>query len=110
VIIAYQDENCLRDLIAAPSILALGLASREEAMVNLESFESEDAPSKQKPRTTPTLHQSHENGEFAGNHGAVKPRRIPYHILQSTLAAAVALFYSKNPVSLMIRTALGGSF
>jgi hypothetical protein len=29
LVIAYQDENCLRDLIASPSIIGLGFASRE---------------------------------------------------------------------------------
>ena len=30
-VIAYRDEECLRDLIAAPSIIATGFASREGA-------------------------------------------------------------------------------
>jgi hypothetical protein len=51
-VIAYHDENCLRDLIAAPSIIELGFASREEAIANLKSFVSDAAPSKQKPRIT----------------------------------------------------------
>jgi glutamate synthase domain-containing protein 1 len=38
LVIAYQDENCLRDLIAAPSIIGVGFASREEAMANLEGL------------------------------------------------------------------------
>jgi len=40
LIIAYQDEDRLRDLIAAPSIFGVGFASREEAKANLESFAS----------------------------------------------------------------------
>jgi hypothetical protein len=32
--IAYQDEDRLRDLIAAPSIFGLDFPSREEAMAN----------------------------------------------------------------------------
>ena len=35
LVIAYPDEKCLRDLIAAPSIVVLGFASREQAMANL---------------------------------------------------------------------------
>jgi hypothetical protein len=34
LVIAYQDEDRLRDLIAAPSIFGLDFASREEAMAN----------------------------------------------------------------------------
>jgi hypothetical protein len=51
-VIAYQDENCLRGLIASPSIIGLGFASREEAMANLEGHISDATPSKQKPRIT----------------------------------------------------------
>jgi len=35
LVIAYPDENCLRDLIAAPSIVGFGFASREEAMAKV---------------------------------------------------------------------------
>jgi hypothetical protein len=35
LVIAYHDENTLRDLIASPSIFGLGFASREEAIANL---------------------------------------------------------------------------
>jgi len=38
LVIAYHDENCLRDLIAAPSIFGLDFASREEAIANLEDL------------------------------------------------------------------------
>jgi hypothetical protein len=52
LVIAYQDENCLRDLIAAPSIFGLGYESREEAMANLEGEVSDAAPSQHEPRIT----------------------------------------------------------
>ena len=71
LVIAYHDENCLRDLIAAPSIIGLGFASREEAIANLKSFASNAAPSKQKPRITAMFHTTHANIELAGGHGLV---------------------------------------
>ena len=108
-VIAYHDENCLRDLIAAPSIIELGFASREEAIANLKSFVSDAAPSKQKPRITAMFHATHVNVELEGERGLVKHRRIP-QILQFALATAIALLYSKNMVSVMIRMALGASF
>ncbi len=110
LVIAYQDEDCLRDLIAAPSIFGIGFASREEAIANLESFASDAAPSKQNPRITAMFHAPHANVELAGGHGFLRHRRIPQSILQSALAAVIALFYSKNIVSAMIRLALGASF
>jgi len=36
LVIAYHDEQSLRDLIAAPSIIGPGFASREEAIANCE--------------------------------------------------------------------------
>jgi hypothetical protein len=110
LVIAYQDEDCLRDLIAAPSIFGLGFASREEAIANLESVASIAAPSKQKPRITAMFHATHENGDLPSGHVLVKRRRIPQSILQPALAAVIALFYSKNIVSVMIRMMLGASF
>ena len=110
LVISYRDENCLRDLIAAPSIFGLGFASREEAIANLKSFASDAAPSKQKPRLKAMFHATHANVESAGGHGPVKHRRIPQRFLQSALAAVIALFYSKNIVSVMLRMALGASF
>lgn len=35
-VLAYREEKSLRDLIAAPSIIALGFASREQAVANIE--------------------------------------------------------------------------
>jgi hypothetical protein len=110
LVIAYKEEDCLRDLIAAPSIFGLGCASREEAIANLKSFASNAAPSKQKPQITAMFHATHENGDLPSGHGLVKHRRIPQSILQSALAAVIALFYSKNIVSVMIRMTLGASF
>jgi len=36
LVIAYPDENTLRDLIAAPSIVALGYTSRADALKNID--------------------------------------------------------------------------
>jgi hypothetical protein len=110
LVIAYQDEDCLRDLIAAPSIFGLGFASREEAIANLEGHMSDTAPSKQKPRIKAMFHATHANVESSGGHGPVKHRRILQRFLQSALAVVIALFYSKNIVSVVIRMALGASF
>ena len=110
LVIAYQDEDCLRGLIAAPSIIGLGFTSREEAIANLEGHMSDPAPSKQKPRITAMFHATHENGDLPSGQDLVKHRRIPQSTLQSAVAAVIALFYSKNIVSAMIRMALGASF
>jgi hypothetical protein len=38
IVIAYPDEQSLRDLIAARSIVALGFASRDNAAASIENF------------------------------------------------------------------------
>ena len=110
LVVPYRDENCLRDLIAAPSIIGLGFASREEAIANLEGHLSDAAPSKQKRRMTAMFHAPHGSVELTGGHGLLNLRRNPQSILQSALAAVIALIYSKNIVSAMMRMALGASF
>ena len=107
LVIAYQDENCLRDLIAASSIVGLGFMSREEAMANIEGHMSDAAPSKQRPRTSAVFHVAHEKGDLLSGHGLVARRRKFQAILHSALATFTALFYSKSVVSVMIRMVLG---
>ena len=110
LVISYHDENCLRDLIAAPSIIELGFASREEAVAKLEGHMSATAPSKQKPRIPAMFHATHENGNLPSGHVLVKRRRFPQSIVRYALAAVIALFYSKNIVCVMTRMVLGASF
>ena len=110
LVIAYHDEQNLRDLIAAPSIIGLGFASSEEAIANCERRMSNPTPLKQKTRITAMFHAIHEDGDFPSGHDLLKHRIIPQSILQSALAAVVALIYSKNIVCAMIRMALGASF
>jgi hypothetical protein len=110
LVIAYHDEQSLRDLIAVPSIIGLGFASREEAIANLEGHMSDAARSKPKLRITAMFYLPHANVDLAGRHGLVNHRRIPQSFVRSALAALIALFYSKNIVFAMIRMVLGASF
>ena len=106
LVIAYQDENCLRGLIASPSIIGLGFASREEVMAKLEGHMSDAAPSKQKHRIT-AMFPANDKGDSIRGHRFMKYRQIPHRILQTAVAAVVVLFYSKNLVSVTFRMALG---
>jgi hypothetical protein len=109
LVIAYHDEQSLRDLIAAPSIIGLGFASREGAIANCERRMSNATPLRQKTRITAMFHLPHASLDLAGRHGLVNHRRIPQSFVRSALAAVIALFYSKNIVSVMIRIGLGAS-
>jgi hypothetical protein len=106
VAIAYDNERCLLDLIAAPSILKLGFASREEAMANLKSLALDAARSKQNSSN----HEAHENGECADITAQLSIARLVHRILQSAVVILIALFHSKHFVWVMIRMALGASF
>jgi hypothetical protein len=108
LVIAYQDENCLRDLIASPSIIGSGFASREEAMANLEGHISGAALSKEKPRIT-AMFPATDKDDLMRGHGFMKYRKIPHRILRTAVAATIVLFYSKNLVCVMFRMALGAS-
>ena len=50
LVIAYPDEESLRELIAGPSIIACGFASREEAQTNIDADFWTAAAWKETPR------------------------------------------------------------
>ena len=67
----------MRDLLATPSIIGLGFASREEGIANLEGDVSDACPSKPELRIRVMSHATHANVELAGGDGGVKHLRIP---------------------------------
>jgi len=109
LVIAYPDENCLRDLIAAPSIVGLGFASREEARAKVVGRTPDLGASKAKHRPIPMSYEPQQNGEPASECGFVKNHRNIFQILQCALVTITVLFYSKNLFSVMLRAALGFS-
>jgi hypothetical protein len=109
LVIAYPDEKCLRDLIAAPSIVGLGFESREEAMANVVVRMPDPRVSKAKRGPIPMSYKAQQDGDAASECGSVKSQRNPFHILQWALATITILFYSKNLFSVLLRAALGFS-
>ena len=109
LVIAYPDENCLRDLIAGPSILSAGFTSREEAMARLVGSMLEPRALKQQRRPILTWFNVRLNRDSQLGSGLRKNHRIAYRILQCTLSTITVLFYSRNLFSVMLRIALGFS-
>jgi hypothetical protein len=109
LVIAYPDENCLRDLIAAPSIVGLGFGSREEAMTKLIGSMPDPRALEQKRLPIPSSYKAQQDGDAASGCGLVKSHRNIFHILQCALATITVLFYSKNLFSVILRAALGFS-
>jgi hypothetical protein len=109
LVIAYPTENCLRDLIAAPSIIGFGFTSREEAMAKLLGRMPDTRPSKQERRAISMSYNAQRDGDAECGCGLIKNHRISCHILQCALASISVFFYSRNLFSVLLRAALGFS-
>ena len=114
VVIAYPNEETLRDLIAGPSIIGLGFVSREEALVTADS----DFPKTNLLRRAIKRAITVGNNKFQAH--SVKNRfldgcsfskgcEIARSFLHFAIASATLIFYSRNMVSTTIRAVLGGS-
>jgi hypothetical protein len=110
LVIAYPDEETLRDLIAAPSIEVLGYTSRADALKNINRCVTTTASLKRLLKTAVL----HTNMTFliecrvalrrlAGAFGPSGTSKIMRNLLQNGLAAALIFFYSKNVVSSTVR-------
>jgi hypothetical protein len=110
LIIAYPNEKTLRDLIAAPSIEALGYRSREEALANIDRGVLITAASRQKSiaaiaDTSITLLKELGAGtrRLVGSVGSLGTQGAIRNLLQNGVAAAVLFLYSRNLLSFTVR-------
>ena len=114
LVCAYSSEESLRDLIAGPSIITCGFASREEAQANIDS--PRGAARKRTQRTParggvekyrPRLFSAGRalRAGFDLRHTA----RLIQGCLQAAVAGSILSFYSRN-VFTVIRSFVGGSF
>jgi hypothetical protein len=113
LVLAYADEKSLRSLIAEPSIIALGFASRSaadaaESFHQLVAFQHMHAMSAIK-NTNPRLSLAFHFGWSRLTHALTywKGYSDLYRAVQFIFATAVLVLYSRNIVSATIRTALG---
>lgn len=107
IVLAYSDEKSLYDLIARPSIIGLGFASREQALFSLAGEFHKSTVSSHLPTTAST--REHPGFGLIDSLGLSKTRRIGLRSLQYAFAMGILLFYSSNIVSTTIRAALGSS-
>ena len=105
-VIAYPDEETLRDLIAAPSILALGYASRADALKNMDRCVTTTASVKRLLKTAVL----NTNMTFltvlrrlAGGFGLSETSKVMRNLLHNGLAAALIFLYSRNVLSSTVR-------
>jgi hypothetical protein len=110
LVIAYPDEETLRDLIAAPSIVALGYACRADALKNIDRCVTTTASVKRLLKAAVL----HTNKTFftecrvalrrlAGGFGLSGTSKIMRNLLHNGLAAALIFFYSRNVLSSTVR-------
>jgi hypothetical protein len=97
LVIAYPDEETLRDLIAAPSIVTLGYSSRADALKKIDR--------------TAVLHTTLTFltecrvvlRRVAGGFGLSGASRVMRSLVHDGFAAALIFFYSRNVLSSTVR-------
>jgi hypothetical protein len=113
-VIAYSNEESLRELIARPSIIACGFSSREEAQTNIDTDSCTAAACKQ-TLSGPTIDgiKKYQRGVLSAKRrlGArlnlMQTGRTVGGFLQAVAAGAILIFYSRNVVSTVIRSFIG---
>jgi hypothetical protein len=116
IVIAYLNEQSLRDLIAAPSIVALGFSSREEAVTGRRACVPSTVAYQRMPEAmaggeTETYQQGLSWAEQRRETGSVLRRlgRFVATSFSDVVTSAMVVFSSGNFVSAAIRIALGSS-
>ena len=114
-VLAYRDEESLRELIAGPSIMACGFAYREEAQAKIDAdFWTAAAWAQTSRRPTVDGAQKYQRGvlsakrRLASGFNLTQTRRIVRAFLQAAVAGAILVFYSRNAVSTAIRSFVVG--
>ena len=113
LVLAYADEKSLRSLIAEPSIIALGFASRSAADA-AGSFH--ETAASQGMHLMSAIRNSNQRLSFAFQFGWSRLTHALtywrggydlYRAVQFISATAILVLYSRNVVSATIRAALG---
>lgn len=111
----YGSEQSLRDLIAGPSIIACGFASREEALANLDTRVRTAARKRIQrifafcgARKSHTRVRSAEARSVAGSYLTHKARVVGGFIAVA-VASAASTFYSRNAMFTVLRFFAGDS-
>jgi hypothetical protein len=109
LVIAYPNEETLRDLIAAPSIVALGYTSPADALKNIDRCVTTTASLKQFLKTA-VLHPNLISltgrvalRRLAAAFGLSATSKLMRNLLHNGLAAALIFFYSRNVLSSTVR-------
>ena len=113
LVLAYPNEETLRDLIADTSIVGLSFSSREEAACAAGAAVTKGATPCQAHGVAGTHADErlvHRLREQLAHRMKFSPiRRLATTVVQLGIAAGIFIFYSKNIVSATVRAVLAGS-
>jgi hypothetical protein len=116
LVIAYPNEESLRDLIAAPSIIAMGFSSAAEAIAGSTASVPTAATHQQISEAAPCGDMERDQQElncpdWGKETGSTLQRRVGLFARSYNDAAkkVTAFFFSRNAVSVAIRMVLGSS-
>ena len=113
LVLSYADEKSLQSLIAGPSIVALGFASRSAADA---AGRFRQRVASQQMHAMSAIRNANQNLSLAFHFGKSRVKHALtywkgyselYRAVQFIFATAVLVFYSRNIVSATIRMALG---
>ena len=110
LVIAYPDEETLRDLIAAPSIVALGYGSRADALKNVDPCVTTKASLKRllkmaslHPNMTFLTECRTALRQLARGFGLSRTSRTMRTVLHKLLVWALVFFHSRNVLPSAVR-------
>ena len=112
LVIAYRNEDSLRELIAAPCIIGIGFGSREAAVAVVPNSSPRNADSKNTQEPTLRCEDDHRvpqspRQRLRHSVGIKETRRIACVALQHAMAAGVLMFYSKSVMGAAFRAFVG---
>jgi hypothetical protein len=105
LVIAYPDDETLRDLIAAPSIVALGYRSRADALKNIDRCVTTTASLKRFKTAVLDANMTFLTvlRRLTDGFGLSGTSKVMRNLLHNGLAAVLILFYSRNVLSSTVR-------
>jgi len=105
LVIAYPDEETLRDLIAAPSIVTLGYSSRADALKNIDAYVTTAGSLRRLKTAVLDTNMTFLTvwRRLAGSIGLSGTSKVMRNLLHGGLAAALIFFYSRNVLSSTVR-------
>jgi hypothetical protein len=112
-VIAYSNEQTLRDILAELSIVSFGYHSREEAIASLDECAptGHDLPANLAAASVDMADRSlgrsgMAHPQFRCGFDLAKRREFVCGLLKNSFAAAASLFYSKNLLCMAIRAVI----